>query len=88
MLIVRRASSFLAALAIKQNMPHIAMEILSSLRDSRYIQLRNLKVLAYTQSSRFIDIVPIFRTSLETDMPNGQKEVYFEDVVRSVHKVL
>ena len=78
---MRRATTFLAALAIKQNSPHIAIEILSSLREVRYIHIRCLKVLAYTNLKKFTEIVPIFRASLEHDRPNAQKEIYFKDVV-------
>lgn len=78
---MRRASTFLTALAIKQNSPHIAIEIVTSMRESRYIDVRCLKVLAYTDLKRFTEIVPIFRTSLEFDRPNANKETYFQDVV-------
>lgn len=78
---MRRATSFLAALAIKQNAPHIAIEILSSIREARYIQIRCLKIVAYTHLQRYTDIVPILRTTLEHDRPNTLKEVYFTDVV-------
>lgn len=78
---MRRATTFLAALAIKQNSSHIAIEILSSLREARYIQIRCLKILAYTDLKRFTEIVPMFRASLEHDRPNAQKESYFIDVV-------
>lgn len=81
-LIMRRATTFLAALAIKQNAPHIAIEILSTVKEGRYIQIRCLKVAAYTDLKRFTEIVPILRGSLENDRPNFQKETYFRDVVR------
>lgn len=78
---MRRATAFLAALAIKQDAPHIAIEILSTIREARYIQIRCLKVAAYTDLHRFTDIVPILRTTLEYDRPTALKEVYFKDVV-------
>lgn len=80
-MIMRRATTFLAALAIKQNSPHIAIGILSSIKEARYMLVRCLKVLAYTDLNRFTEIVPILRTSLEYDRPEGVKEVYFGDVV-------
>lgn len=84
---MRRATAFLAALAIKQNAPQIAIEILSTIREARYIQIRCLKVLAYTDLQRFTEIVPIFRTTLEYDRPDALKEVYFKDVVCIYYKV-
>lgn len=80
-MIMRRATTFLAALAIKQNSPHIATEILSSVKEARYMLVRCLKVLAYTDLNRFTEIVPILRSSLEHDRPNGVKEAYFGDIV-------
>lgn len=79
--VIRRASIFLAALAIKQDSPHIAIEILSTIKEGRYMHVRCLKVLAYTDLKRFIDIVPIIRSSLEQDKPNAKKENFFSDVV-------
>lgn len=78
---MRRASTFLAALAINQNSSHIAIEILTSIREARYIDIRCLKVLAFTDLKRFTEIVPLFRKSLESDRPNAPKETYFKDVV-------
>lgn len=79
---MRRATTFLTALAIKQNAPHIAIEIMSTIREARYIDIRCLKVWAYTELKRFTEIVPIIRSSLEHDRPNAMKERYFTDVVR------
>ncbi|KMQ97547.1 pentatricopeptide repeat-containing protein 2 [Lasius niger] len=85
---MRRASTFLTALAIKQNSPHIAIEIVTSMRESRYIDVRCLKVLAYTDLKRFTEIVPIFRTSLEFDRPNANKETYFQDVIDKLEETM
>lgn len=79
--IMRRASTFVAALAIKQNSPHIAIEILSTMREARYIDVRCLKIVAYTDLKRFTEIVPILRMSIEHDRPHLRKECYFADVV-------
>lgn len=81
--IVRRATTFLAALAINQNAPHIAIEILVSVKEARYIDIRCLKVVAYTKLKRFTEIVPILRASIERDRPHLTKESYFKDVVRT-----
>jgi len=85
---MRRASTFLTALAIKQNSPHIAIEIVTSMRESRYIDVRCLKVLAYTDLKRFTEIVPILRTSLEFDRPNAHKETYFKDVIDKLEETM
>lgn len=85
---MRRASTFLTALAINQKSPHIAIEIVTAMRESRYVDIRCLKVLAYTDLKRFTEIVPIFRTSLEYDRPNAQKETYFGDVIETLEKTM
>jgi len=77
---MRKTTTFLAALAIKQDAPHIAIEIMSTIRVSRYIDVRCLKVMAYTELKRFTEIVPILRMSLENDK-EVLKEAYFYDVV-------
>lgn len=78
---MRRASTFLTALTLKQNASHIAIEIVTSIKEARYIDVRCLKVAAYTDLKRFTEIVPTFRASLEQDRPNAMKECYFKDVV-------
>lgn len=78
---MRKAITFLTALTIKQNAPHIAIEILSSIRMVRYIDIRCLKVLAYIELKKFTEIVPILRMSLESDRLTAPKECYFQDVV-------
>lgn len=40
-----RATCFAAALAINQNAPHIALEILSVIQQQNYVSVRNLKVI-------------------------------------------
>ncbi|KAL0112827.1 hypothetical protein PUN28_012234 [Cardiocondyla obscurior] len=88
LIIMRRATTFLAALAIKQNAAHIAIEILGTLREARYIHIRCLKVVAYTKLKRFTEIVPILRASLEHDRPNAQKENYFKDVIDQLEEAM
>ncbi|EFN61442.1 Pentatricopeptide repeat-containing protein 2 [Camponotus floridanus] len=85
---MRRASTFLTALAINQNSSHIAVEILTTIKESRYIDVRCLKVLAYADLKRFTEIVPLFRKSLEVDRPNIQKESYFTDVIEKLEKAM
>ena len=41
---VRRALSFACALAIRQNAPQVALEILSNSQQPNYVTIRNLKV--------------------------------------------
>ena len=40
----RRAVSYAASLALQQNAPQVALEILGAIRPSAYVTIRNLKV--------------------------------------------
>lgn len=77
----RRGITFICGLAINQNAAYIATEILSTIREPRYIDIRCLKVLAYAKMDKFMEIIPIFRSSLEYDRPHTRKEFYFSDVI-------
>jgi pentatricopeptide repeat domain-containing protein 2 len=41
---MRRAVTFAAAMALNQNAPHIAFEIISGIQQHNYVTVRNLKV--------------------------------------------
>lgn len=56
----RRATSLLASLALKQNDPSIAVEMLSSIERPGAIE-RSLKLIAYGQLNRPEDAVAILR---------------------------
>lgn len=81
---MRRAIAFAAALAVSQNSPHIAIEIISSLQKHNYVTLRNLKVLALTDLGRFEDVLPLLRSVLEMDGRSNIKHTYCEDVIEKV----
>lgn len=81
---MRRAIAFAAALAISQNSPHIAIELISSLTKHNYVTLRNLKVLALIDLGRMEDVLPLLRAVLEMDGRSNVKHTYCEDVVEKV----
>ncbi|KAL1129869.1 hypothetical protein AAG570_012813 [Ranatra chinensis] len=74
---MRRAATFAAALALKQNSPHIALEILTSMRQQTYVTIRNLKVAALADLGRPDDALPILRSVLETDESSPEKRSTF-----------
>lgn len=77
---MRRAITFAAALAIKQNAPHIALEIIGTARQQQYVTVRNIKVLAFTALGRADDALPILKSVLQvTDTTN--KHSFTQDVV-------
>lgn len=73
---VRRAVAFFAALALKQNSPHVALEVVANLRQHHYITIRTIKVLALAQLKRFDDAFPIVRAVLELDNPMANKQTF------------
>ena len=78
----RRSVTFIAALALKQNVPHIALEITSLCKNVRYIDVRCIRVEAQAKLKRFDEIMIHFRSSLLSDEPTKRKESYFKDTVK------
>jgi len=64
---VRRCISYAASLALHQNAPQVALEILSNTRNSNYVSIRNLKLLSLAELDRPDDCLPILRFSIEFD---------------------
>ncbi|KAH0946335.1 hypothetical protein HN011_003157 [Eciton burchellii] len=81
----RKTLTFLAALAIKQNVPHIAVEIISTIRMSRYIDVRCLTIMAYADLKKFDEIVSILRMSLDDQTV---KDIYFYDVIEKLEQTM
>ncbi|XP_076622378.1 pentatricopeptide repeat-containing protein 2, mitochondrial [Colletes latitarsis] len=75
-----RSTSLLAALALQQNSPQMALEILSTLDKQNFIDCRCLKILAYIRLKKYVQIIPIIRHVLETDYSN-RKLTFFSDVI-------
>jgi len=77
---VRRSTAFAAALALNQNAPQVALEILTNSRTSNYVTIRNLKAWALAELNRPDDCLPILRYSIEFDgaEPNRQQTVFQE----------
>lgn len=47
---LRRAACYLGALALKQNSPHVALEIVSALSSQNFVLVRSIKVSIYCYS--------------------------------------
>lgn len=78
---MRRAVTFTAALAIQNEEPQIALEILTIVPTHSYVTVRNLKVSALVDLKRFDDALRILRSVLETDKPRGNKDTLCEEVI-------
>lgn len=79
---MRKTTTFAAALALAQNAPHIALEIVGTVRQQNYMTVRNLKVLALAQLGRADDALPILRSVMEVHDPAQNKHTFSKDVVR------
>lgn len=81
---MRRALTYAASLALKQNDPKFCMELLSECKQQNYVTVRNLKAVALAKLDRFDDCVAVLRAALEYDRPAGvefRKRNFFKDVV-------
>lgn len=82
---IRKTITFFAANAINQNSPHIALEVITSVRNQSYVTLRNLKVVALCDLGRIQDALPLLRSVLSYDKPSSNnvisKQTYCRDVV-------
>uniref|UniRef100_A0A1B6JLF5 Pentacotripeptide-repeat region of PRORP domain-containing protein n=1 Tax=Homalodisca liturata TaxID=320908 RepID=A0A1B6JLF5_9HEMI len=81
---MRRAITFAAALAINQNAPHIALELLSAVPKQNYVTIRNLRVSALADVGRPDDALPILRSVLEMDGPQETKHTFCSEVIEKM----
>ncbi|XP_058800399.1 pentatricopeptide repeat-containing protein 2, mitochondrial-like [Phymastichus coffea] len=84
----RRALTFMGALALKQNNPTIALETASLARNARYIDIRCIKIEAYIKLKRIDEIIVYFRSSLQQDLANRRKQLYFKDTIKKVEQLV
>lgn len=68
---MRKATTFAAALALAQGAPHVALEIVGTVRQQSYMTVRNIKVLALAQLGRCDDVIPVLRSVLEHQQPQS-----------------
>lgn len=80
----RRAATFIAALALSQNAPHIAAEVISNVGAQKYVTVRNIKAAALADLNRLEDAVAVLRQAVQVDNPNQVKVTFTKDVVEKV----
>ncbi|KAJ6643162.1 Pentatricopeptide repeat-containing protein 2, mitochondrial [Pseudolycoriella hygida] len=86
---MRRAVTFAAALALKQNAPDVAMEIVVTAKQQHYVTVRNIKVLAYTILGRVNDVMPILKAVLQfNDSVTQEKHTFCKDVIDKVKETM
>ncbi|XP_055349595.1 pentatricopeptide repeat-containing protein 2, mitochondrial-like [Paramacrobiotus metropolitanus] len=87
--VMRKAVSFAAALALKNNDATGALELLSIPPNQSYVTIRNLRILCLVKLDRLEDVLPILRSMIEQDV--GPKRIghgFFQDVIAEVKKAL
>ena len=70
--VTRKAVCLFAALAINQNQPNVALEVLSMALQSNYITVRNLRLIALAQTGRFQDVFNGIMMIINSDFPSHQ----------------
>ncbi|XP_037046671.1 pentatricopeptide repeat-containing protein 2, mitochondrial-like [Bradysia coprophila] len=84
---IRRAITFAAALALKQNAPHVALEIIGTVRQQNYVTVRNIKAEAFSNLGRADDAVAILRGVLQLqDTPN--RHSFTKDAINTVKEAV
>lgn len=78
---MRKGITFVAGLALAQNAPHIALEVLSTSKQQNYLTIRNLKAIALADVGRPEDAIPVFRSVLETNDPTQKKHTFIKEAV-------
>lgn len=84
---MRRSTTFCAGLALNQGKPEIALEVITAARNQNYTTVRNLKVAALSAIGRMEDVIPILKSVLNEDVPQGQQvHTFNKDVIERVRK--
>ncbi|XP_050352833.1 pentatricopeptide repeat-containing protein 2, mitochondrial-like [Nymphalis io] len=85
---LRRTATLMAALALNQGAPHIALESVA-LQKQHYITIRNVRVLALAQLGRVDEALPILRGVLDVDRPDKkEKHTFFEETISKIREAV
>lgn len=80
---MRRTLTYASALALNQNEPDAALDILGSCKQQNYVTVRNLKAQAFALLGRMDNTMALLRGVLEFDGPQDRKRSFTKDVVSS-----
>ncbi|XP_043599885.1 pentatricopeptide repeat-containing protein 2, mitochondrial-like [Bombus pyrosoma] len=83
-----RSCALLSCLAIKNNKPEIALDVLSTVPLDRVMSIRGLKMLAYAHLGRYIQIIPLLKYGLEQDIIGSKPFYFFADVMYELEEKL
>jgi hypothetical protein len=79
--VTRKTVCLFAALALNQNQPNIALEILSIAGNTNYVTVKNLRLAALTDIGRLDDVFTILKVMLNRDNPQEYRGAVLEETV-------
>ncbi|KAG6794738.1 pentatricopeptide repeat-containing protein 2, mitochondrial [Apis mellifera caucasica] len=82
-----RSYALISYLAIKNNASEIALDILSTIQRDKVMSIRSLKILAYMNMERYLQIIPILKEVVESNVIQ-QKYLIFADVIYELEEKL
>ncbi|GAB0094645.1 pentatricopeptide repeat-containing protein 2, mitochondrial [Sergentomyia squamirostris] len=87
---MRKASTFIAGLALKQNNPGMALEVTSTIRQQTYMTVKNIKILALTRVSRFEEVLVHLKgvIEMEVNTDKGTRQSISKEVLDELLKTL
>uniref|UniRef100_A0A1B0DDZ8 Pentacotripeptide-repeat region of PRORP domain-containing protein n=1 Tax=Phlebotomus papatasi TaxID=29031 RepID=A0A1B0DDZ8_PHLPP len=86
---MRRASTLAAGLALKQNNPAVALEIVSSIRQHSYMTVRNIKILAMAKVNRFEEALVNLKGLIEVEVTAaGTKQSICQEVLDQILEII
>lgn len=85
---MRKAATFIGALILAQNAPHIALEIVSTIRQQSYVTVRNLRVKALADLHRSDDVIRVLKSVLEESVDSQTKHTFCDDVVNTSNRII
>lgn len=80
----RKSRTFIAGLALKQNRPELALDILKG--ETTYVTMRHIKLLAWAQIGQFDQIFEMFRQLIERHSENPKLKPFSSISVVSILK--
>ncbi|XP_063972039.1 pentatricopeptide repeat-containing protein 2, mitochondrial-like [Diachasmimorpha longicaudata] len=83
---LRKVISTLAALALKQNAPHIALELITACKKSDYISTRTVRAMALCDLDRLDDLTIEFQSALKRGIVSTNQ--YFSDIIPKVEAAI
>lgn len=83
-----RSCALLSCLAMKNDKPDVALDVLSAIPLERVMSIRGLKMLAYVHLGRYIQIIPLLKYGLDQSGIHKKSRYFFADVICELEEKL